>query len=476
MTAKDRILCIDDDQDQCGLLDAALSRLGYTAVTTTSPITALEHVANEPFDAIITDLGMSEMDGLTLCERVLGTRPDVPVIVLTGQGSMESAIGALRVGAYDFLTKPIDAKFLGISVARAVQHSKLRAEVRRLKLVLGETPKSQRLVGDSPAMRRVNELITRVGASEASVLIHGETGTGKELVARAVHEASPRREGPFVALNCAAVPPTLLESELFGHARGAFTDAKNARQGLFVEASGGTLFLDEIGEMPMEMQAKLLRALQERKVRPVGSNTEVSFDARIVTATHRDLEADVQKERFRQDLYYRINVVRIDVPALRERSSDVLKLAAHFLKTASERSAKGSLELSSQVADRLMAYDWPGNVRELENCIERAVALARFDHLTVEDLPEKIRAYRADRFVMAANEVDEILSLDEIERRYIIRVIKLLNGNKARAAQLLGLDRRTLYRKLERYEARNNRSADSSNTSSGVENAAPREP
>jgi len=462
MTAKDRILCIDDDQDQCNLLEAALSRLGYAATTTTSPATALEHVANEPFDAIITDLGMSEMDGLTLCERVLGTRPDVPVIVLTGQGSMESAIGALRVGAYDFLTKPIDAKFLGISVARAVQHSKLRAEVRRLKLVLGDAPRSERLVGDSPAMRRVHELISRVGASEASVLIQGETGTGKELVARAVHDASPRRDGPFVALNCAAVPPTLLESELFGHSRGAFTDAKTARQGLFVEASGGTLFLDEIGEMPLEMQAKLLRALQERKVRPVGANTEVSFDARIVTATHRDLEADVQKERFRQDLYYRINVVRIDVPALRERSSDVLKLAAHFLKTASERSAKGSLELSPQVADRLMAYDWPGNVRELENCIERAVALARFDHLTVEDLPEKIRAYRADRFVMAANEVDEILTIDEIERRYIIRVIKLLNGNKARAAQLLGLDRRTLYRKLERYEARNNRSQDNS--------------
>jgi two-component system response regulator HydG len=465
MTAKDRILCIDDDQDQCNLLEAALSRLGYAATTTTSPVTALEHVANEPFDAIITDLGMSEMDGLTLCERVLGTRPDVPVIVLTGQGSMESAIGALRVGAYDFLTKPIDAKFLGISVARAVQHSKLRAEVRRLKLVLGDAPRSERLVGDSPAMRRVHELISRVGASEASVLIQGETGTGKELVARAVHDASTRRDGPFVALNCAAVPPTLLESELFGHARGAFTDAKNARQGLFVEASGGTLFLDEIGEMPLEMQAKLLRALQERKVRPVGANTEVSFDARIVTATHRDLEADVQKERFRQDLYYRINVVRIDVPALRERSSDVLKLAAHFLKVASERSAKGALELSPQVADRLMAYDWPGNVRELENCIERAVALARFDHLTVEDLPEKIRAYRADRFVMAANEVDEILTIDEIERRYIIRVIKLLNGNKARAAQLLGLDRRTLYRKLERYEARNNRSQDNSQQS-----------
>jgi two-component system response regulator HydG len=453
MTAKDRILCIDDDEDQCGVLEAALARLGYIAVTTTSPNSALERVAADPFDAIITDLGMGEMGGLALCERMIGTKPDVPVIVLTGQSSMDMAIGALRAGAYDFLTKPLDAKLLAISVARAVQNSKLRAEVRRLKLALGDAPKSQPLVGDSPTMRRLNELISRVGACEVSVLIQGETGTGKELVARAVHDASSRRDGPFVALNCAAVPPSLLESELFGHARGAFTDAKDARRGLFQESTGGTLFLDEIGEMPLEMQVKLLRALQERKVRPVGSNTEVSFDARIITATHRDLESEVTKQRFRQDLYYRINVVRIDVPALRDRNSDVLKLATHFLRMASERSAKGPIQLSANIADRLMGYDWPGNVRELENCIERAVALARFDHLTIEDLPEKIRAYRADHFEIAANEVDEIVSMDEVERRYMLRVIKQLNGNKTRAAQLLGLDRRTLYRKLERYEA-----------------------
>jgi DNA-binding NtrC family response regulator len=453
MTTRDRILCIDDDQDQCDLLEAALSRLGYAAVVTTSPITALEHVGAESFDAIITDLGMGEMGGLTLCQRVLDSRPDVPIIVLTGHGTMDTAIGALRAGAYDFLTKPVDVKLLGISVARAVQHAKLRAEIRRLKLVLGDKSKSRQLVGSSPAMKRLNELIARVAASDASVLIQGETGTGKELVARAVHEASPRRNGPFVALNCAAVPASLLESELFGHARGAFTDAKTARQGLFVESSGGTLFLDEIGEMPLEMQVKLLRALQERKVRPVGGNSEVEFDARIVTATHRDLEGEVQAKRFREDLYYRINVVRIDVPALRDRSSDVLELATHFLKGAGERSAKGQLHLSSTIAGRLLSYDWPGNVRELENCIERAVALARFDHLTIEDLPEKVRGYRADGFVIAANEVDEILSMAEIERRYMLRVLKQVNGNKARAAQLLEVDRRTLYRKLERFEA-----------------------
>jgi len=449
---KDRILCVDDDQDHCDLLEAGLTRLGYQVVTTTSPTLALDLAAKESFDAIVTDLGMGEMDGLALCERMLGTKPGIPVVVVTGRGSMEAAIGAMRVGAYDFLTKPVDSKLLGISVARAVQHHRLQTEVQRLQQALKELPKSAELVGDSPAMERVRDLILRVGASEASTLIHGETGTGKELVARALHAAGPRGEGPFVALNCAAVPPNLLESELFGHARGAFTDAKSARNGLFVEASGGTLFLDEIGEMPLEMQAKLLRALQERKVRPVGANTEIEFDSRIVAATHRDLDADVQQGRFRQDLFYRINVVRIDVPPLRERGSDVLKLASFFLERAASRSTKGKLELSPQVAERLLAYDWPGNVRELENCIERAVALARFNHLTVEDLPEKIRAYRADRFVMSANDAQEIVSIDELERRYILRVIKLLGGNKARAAQLLGLDRRTLYRKLERYQ------------------------
>jgi two-component system response regulator HydG len=247
------------------------------------------------------------------------------------------------------------------------------------------------------------------------------------------------------------VPPNLLESELFGHTRGAFTDAKSARRGLFQEAEGGTLFLDEVGEMPLEMQAKLLRALQERVVRPVGSDTEQSFDARIVTATHRDLDDDVSKGRFRQDLYYRINVVSIQVPPLRERGGDVLKLASAFLQKSADRTGQAVRHLSPPVAERLLAYDWPGNVRELENCVERAVALARFDELTLEDLPERVRSYRPDRFVMTADDVEEIISLDELERRYIARALKLLNGNKARAAQLLGVDRRTLYRRLGRY-------------------------
>lgn len=451
-TMKQKILVVDDDQAQCDLLEAMLCRLGYEVQTTTSPHEALEQMGAVAFDAVLTDLGMSEMDGVALCERMLGTQPGLPVLVVTAHGSLESAVSAMRAGAYDFLVKPVDSKLLAISVLRAVQHHDLSRELRTLRSVVASAHAGL-IVGEGPATKRMVDLIARVGPTDASVLVQGETGTGKELVARAIHRAATHRKGAFVAINCAAVPASLLESELFGHAKGAFTDAKQTRQGLFLEASGGTLFLDEIGDMPLEMQAKLLRVLQERKVRPVGSNVEVPFDVRLVTATHRDLEQEVKQHRFREDLYYRVHVVRVDVPPLRERGSDVLRLTDHFLQKAATRAGGSKLSLSAEAAERLLAYDWPGNIRELENCVERAVALTRFSQLSVEDLPEKIRAYHSDSFALLADEPSDILSLAEIERRYIHRVIKLLGGNKARAAQLLGVDRRTLYRKLEKYQA-----------------------
>lgn len=451
---KNRVLVVDDDEDQCALLLASLERLGYAVTIESSPQAAVELAAREAIDCVLTDLGMHEMSGTDLTERVLGARPDLPVIVVTGRGSLETAIAAMRVGAYDFLTKPVDPKLLALSVARAIEHGRLQRETKKLRELVADHPTVETLVGDSPTMRRVYDLVARVADSGASVLIHGETGTGKELVARAIHNMGTRKGGPFVAINCAAVPATLLESELFGHVRGAFTDAKAARPGLFVEASGGTIFLDEIGEMPLEMQPKLLRALQERTVRPVGSNVEVPFDARIVAATHRELETEVHARRFRQDLYYRINVVRIDIPTLRERGADVLALAAHFLDKFAARGSRHPLTLSAQVAERLLAYDWPGNVRELENCVERAVALACSDQLMVDDLPDRIRAYRPDVFSVSVDQTDEIISLEELQRRHILRVIGLVNHNKSRAAQLLGLDRRTLYRKLERSGTR----------------------
>jgi two-component system response regulator HydG len=301
-------------------------------------------------------------------------------------------------------------------------------------------------------MRQVFGLIERVAAVDSSVLIVGESGTGKELVCRAIHARSSRSRGPLVAINCAAMPEALLESELFGHARGAFTDAKSSRTGLFVQASGGTLFLDEIGELPLSLQPKLLRALQERKVRPVGGDTEIPFDARIVAATNRDLEEQVAERRFREDLYYRINVIHLALPPLRTRGSDVLLLAQRFLSQHAARMHKQVTGISTGAAERLLCYRWPGNVRELQNCIERAVALTNFAEITIEDLPEKLRKYSEAPLVVGGADPSEIVPLAEMERRYILRALEVFGGSRAATAQRLGVDRKTLYRKLQQYQ------------------------
>ena len=449
---KGRALVVDDDQSTCELLAILLRREGLEVEWQSSGIDAIEMVKGRDFDVILTDLGMATFDGAELCERIRSIRPEVPVVVVTGDTSLDAAVSAIRAGAYDFVTKPVAPDLLAVVVARAVQHSQLHQEVKRLRQVVGDTQQPGRILGESRAMKLVLDLVARVADSDASVLIMGESGTGKELIARALHDQSARRAGPFLAVNCAAMPPALLESELFGHVRGAFTDAKSSRTGLFAQAAGGTLFLDEIGDLPLEMQPKLLRALQERKVRPVGGNEEIAFDARVVTATNRDLEVEVEEKRFREDLYYRINVVRVDAPALRNRGGDVLLLAQHFLGRYGARSNKAVRGIHAAAAERLVTYDWPGNVRELENCMERAVALLRFDEVTVDDLPEKIRQYRSDRLVFAVDALGEVVTIDELERRYIHRVLALVGGNKSRAATLLGLDRRTLYRRLDRYQ------------------------
>jgi DNA-binding NtrC family response regulator len=448
-----RALIIDDEAEMGEMLAAALADQAIEARTATSAQEALELLGREAFDLVLTDVTMPVMDGLQLCARVAEVQPGVPVVVVTGRSDLDTAIGAMRAGAYDFLIKPVDIDLLALVVSRAIQHGRLRAEVKKLRAVV-EATTAPDIVGSSAVMRRVHETIARILDSDATVVVSGETGTGKEVVARRIHATSSRSAGPFVSINCAAVPQSLLESELFGHVRGAFTDAKAPRQGLFVEADHGTLFLDEIAEMPLEMQAKLLRALQERRVRPVGSNDEVAFDARIVAATNRDLDEEVYEKRFREDLYYRINVVRIDLPPLRERAGDVLDLAQHFLAQHAARTGRTMLGVSVPAAEKLVAYRWPGNVRELQNCIERAVAFARFGEITVDDLPDKIRDYNVERFSVEANDSTEIVTLDEVERRYVLRVLALLGGNKSRAAELLGIDRRTLYRRIDRWSPR----------------------
>jgi two-component system response regulator HydG len=363
---------------------------------------------------------------------------------------MEHAVGAIRAGAYDFITKPLSMEALELTLEGAVRHGAMAAELASLRRRVhdGILPE---IIGRGAAIRALSELVTRVAATDTSVLITGESGTGKELVARALHQQSGR-SGAFLAINCAAVPETLLESELFGHVRGAFTDAKTTRGGLFVEADGGTLFLDEIGEMPLAMQAKLLRALQERKVRPLGGTQEVPFNARIITATNRDLEQEVATKRFREDLYYRINVVRIDVPALRHRGNDVLELAQFFLDRTGKRSGEQVATIGRHVAERLLSYDWPGNVRELENCMERAAALARFNTLTVDDLPPRVRDHRSTVNEVTTENPADMPKMDVVEQRYVRKVLAAVRGNKTLAAKILGFDRRTLYRKLHAME------------------------
>jgi two-component system response regulator HydG len=448
---KARVLVVDDDEAMCSLVEAGLTRYSYQVTWKTGGDEAFELLSASDFDVVVTDLNMRGMNGLELCERIVANRPDIPVIVITAFGSLDTAVAAIRAGAYDFLTKPFEMRALRIALERGIQHRTLRDEVRRLQRAVTESRRVGELLGNSLAMRQVFEILDRLADQDVSVLITGETGTGKERVAKTLHRRSARRDGPFVAIDCAALPETLLESELFGHASGAFTDARSARTGLFVQANEGTLFLDEIGELPLGLQPKLLRALQERRVRPVGGNTEVPFDVRVIAATNRDLETAVEEGRFRRDLYYRINVVHMNVPPLRARGSDILLLAQYFLERIMESSPKRVTGFSPAVAERLLSYAWPGNVRELQNCVARAIALTAFSEITVEDLPALIRNYARAPILVDSDNPLELLTLEEVERRYILRVLEATAGNKTLASQILGMDRKTLYRKLERY-------------------------
>jgi two-component system response regulator HydG len=446
-----RVLVDDDDADMCRLVEAALVAKGFEVVWRTSAADAFAVVDTTELDAVVTDLELPETSGLALCERIVANRPDLPVTVLTAFGSFDTAIAAIRAGAYDFITKPPQLDVLAHAVARAVEHRALRGEVRRLRDVVSEARTCGPLLTAGPAMRQVLDLIARVADTDATILVVGESGTGKELVARALHDHGRRAAGPFVAVNCAAMPDALLESELFGHVRGAFTDARTARPGLFAQAEGGTLFLDEIGELPLSLQPKLLRALQERTIRPVGGDAEIPFDARIVAATHHDLDAAVAARRFRQDLHFRLDVVRIAVPPLRARGNDVLLLAQHFVERYAAATGKPVVALSPAAAKRLLHYSWPGNVRELQNAIERAVALARFDRVAVDDLPEKVQQARPT--ASAPVDPNDLAPLAEVERRHVLRVLARVGDNRKRAAEILGVDRKTLYRKLLAYRA-----------------------
>lgn len=448
-----RVLVLDDDEALCNLVSEALTTTGTEVATASTASEALMLLEKGKWDALLTDVNLGEVSGLDLTAAALARAPGLPVVVMTAFGTMDLAIQAIRAGAFDFLNKPFELRQLQVTIDRAVEFGRLSSEVRRLREEASHSRRSTGpLVGESAAIQTLVDTVSRVATADVTVLIQGESGTGKELVAQLLHDRSGREDAPLVAVNCGAMPSELLESELFGHERGAFTGATQAKDGLFVEAGRGTLFLDEVGEMPLPMQVKLLRALEERQVRRVGSSRTRPFHARIVAATNRDLMAEVREGRFREDLFYRLDVVRLSVPPLRDRGTDVLLLAQHFLKAAASRNGRAVDGLDAECARLLMDYPWPGNVRELRNAIERAVALTRWSQLAAEDLPPSVRQFDVDALDAAGVDAAALPTLDELERQYIRRVLDRCEDNKSEAARILGIDRKTLYRKLERYD------------------------
>ena len=444
-----RILIVDDVQGECRLIADALGSAGFDPQSVLGGLDALALLETQPFDAVVTDLNMPNMTGITLCRRITEIAPNLPVVVVTAFGSIDTAVEAMKVGAYDFVTKPFDLDAVSLVLRRAVEHRALKCEVDALRRVIDKSQRYGRLLGTSQAMRRVYNLVDCTTDSDAPVLITGESGTGKELVAREIHQRSKHSAQPFVTLNCAAIPESPLESELFGGASDTFTPGRIDREGILGDASGGTLFLDEIGDMPLALQPRLLRVLQERFLGSISGDDDVPPKTRIITATNRDLDAALEAGRLREDLYYRINVFHIDLPPLRARAGDTLLLAQSFLSEISVRNDKSVTSFTTRVAERLLAYDWPGNVRELRNCIERAVALCRTSQIDVEDLPEKVRDYESGHVLVASKDPSDLVALEEVERRYILRVVESCKGNKSQAARILGIGRKTLYRKLE---------------------------
>lgn len=439
-----RILIIEDDQAFLELLNETLTRRGHKIDCVTSTAAAGHHMRTIDYDLVLTDINMPGESGTDFCARLKQTLPDLPVLVMTAFGSLETAITALRAGAYDFITKPVDLDLLTIALERALQHRHLTRQVRLLEEQVKHSDNQQELVGNSPSIIKLREQISRLAPVNTSVLISGESGTGKELVARALHRLS-RRKGRFIAINCAALPESLLESELFGHEKGAFTDAHTKRRGLFIEADGGTLFLDEVAELPLALQPKLLRVLEERRVRPLGSSQEISCDVRILTASHRDLKEAVSVGDFRDDLFYRLNVIELQLPPLSQRGNDILLLANRFIAELAPQFSKQVEGLAAPAAARLLAWPWPGNVRELRNVIERALALCRHNQITIEDLPEGLQQQKSRQSFLTNNRE---MSLAELEKAYISQVLQQVEGNRSLAAKILGIDRKTLYRKL----------------------------
>jgi two-component system response regulator AtoC len=442
------ILIVDDDEITCNLLEEVLSKEGYVVDKALNGREAIDKGENKPYDVVLTDIRMIDVDGMEVLRAYRQKSPDSIIIMMTAFGSIETAIRAIKEGAYDYVSKPFKLDEIKLTIRRALEQKRLLQENLFYRQELITKYKLENIVGRSPQMLQVYKTVARVAESRSTVLIAGESGTGKELVARAIHFNSPRSSKPYVAVDCGSLAETLLESELFGHVRGAFTGAVTNKKGLFEEADNGTCFLDEVGDISLAMQAKLLRVIQEHEIKRVGGTETTKIDVRIIAATNKNLEELVAEKKFREDLFYRLNVVSIHLPPLRERLDDIPFLADHFLRKYAAENEKPVSRISAEVLDLLLRYQWPGNVRELENVIERAVTLSPHSLILPEDLPRRLRVEPSE---ISATSLPSQISLTDLEKIYIKKVLEETGGNKKRAADILGIDRRTLYRMAARY-------------------------
>ncbi len=451
MKAKNTILIVDDDLAHRTMLRTLLGGWGYNVAEADDGEKAIEAVHQKPFDLILMDIRMVKVSGLEALAGIKKLNPAIPVVIMTAYASVETAVKALKDGAYDYLTKPLDFDELKLTIERAMEHTHLKEENRHLRESLASQFNRQNLIGRSPTMARLMDTIAQVAPSEATVLITGESGTGKEMIAGAIHFNSLRKDGPFVKINCAAITETLLESELFGHEKGAFTGADRRKEGKFRQAEGGTIFLDEVSEMSPAMQVKLLRVLQEREITRVGGDEVIRVDVRVIAATNKDLIREMEAGRFRDDLYYRLNVVTINVPPLRERREDIPLIAQHFLNMFAKKNHKSIKGFTPQVMDRLLKYNWPGNVRELMNAVERGVVLSRSDYLNEGELVLALRDQILPEEASSLKISTEEMPLEAVEKDAIMKTLEMAGGNKSEAARRLGITRRTLHIKLKKY-------------------------